>query len=116
METLSVSGSTRQNDKDPPMPDYRDKIRRQRPARALAADHRHSRADAVRLHCESCAASRFEARRCPAQKCFLWPYRPGKDNTSRDPGVVPTVEEYEALAPQLSEEEKERVRRQLRGT
>ena len=41
-----------------------------------------TRGKAIRLFCaECCGWSWAEARRCPAETCPLWPYRPGAIST-----------------------------------
>lgn len=90
-----------------------DDLRGKKPGKAMAADHGNSRSKAIELKCESCAGSLTEAKRCTVQTCFLFPYRPGRGE--RAAGVVPTVDEYQAMLPQLTDEEREAVRRQLAG-
>lgn len=92
---------------------FEDEIRLKKPGKAMAADHGSSRAKAIELKCESCAGSLTEAKKCTVQTCFLFPYRPGRG--ARNEGVVPTVEEYRVFLPELTDEEKEAVRRQLQG-
>lgn len=87
-----------------------DTLRRAKPGKAKRADHDGGRAAAVELNCEVCAGSRRGAVDCQIQRCFLWPYRPGDGVKVRDPGVVPTAEEYAAMLPELSDDERAEVR------
>lgn len=89
-------------------------LREKKPGKAKKADHGNSRSAAIELHCEDCAGSLHEAKTCQIANCFLWPYRPGDDKT-RAPGVVPTVEEYDAMLPDLTDEERAEIRARFVG-
>lgn len=87
-----------------------DALRRAKPGKARRADYEGSRAAAVELNCEICAGSLANAVSCRIQRCLLWPYRPGDGSKVRDAGVVPTVDEYAAMLPALSDEDRAKVR------
>ena len=73
-------------------------IRERKPGKAKQADHKGSRKNAIDLFCEECCGGcRQTAKNCCSQHCFLWPFRPGGDNSKRDAGVVPTEQEYDDL-------------------
>lgn len=90
-----------------------DVLREAKPGKAMRADHENGRAVAIHLNCEVCAGSLAQARDCAIQACFLWPYRPGDGSKERALGVVPTVAEYNALLPPLTDEERAEVRRRF---
>lgn len=92
-----------------------DILRRSKPGKAMRADHENGRAAAIHLNCEVCAGGLGNAKVCQIQACFLWPYRPGDGSKNRDAGIVPTVEEYAAMLPQMSEEDRAEVRRRFVG-
>lgn len=88
-----------------------DVIRRKYPAMGRRMDYENSRAAAIRSFCIQCVGECLaDIATCANQRCSLWPFR-GSGNTVRDPGVVPTLEEYRALAPEPNEAALEGLRR-----
>jgi len=66
-----------------------------RPARALKALWGRSRREAIMAFCEECCGgSRHEARRCPADDCPLWSFRPGSSPRTSPPWATPALRRH----------------------
>lgn len=101
--------------------DFRDELRRKYPAKAQKADHEFSFKEAAQGHCRSCSGGTRESGLCQAYACWIWVVRPGAGKRDdprrvRPVGVVPTVEEYAAMLPQYTDEERAAMTEQMRTT
>ena len=85
---------------------FENQIRLRKPGKAKKVDYGRQPSFAhIELYCEGCIGTFQAAKECPDQVCPLWLLRPGRPHT-RDPGVVPTEAEYDAMMPEVSEEDR----------
>ena len=76
-------------------------LRMKHPSTAFKADYDNSRACAIKLFCKECVGGSPKlVKECQIQSCFLWPYR-GNGETTRSPGVIPSIQEYAKVKPKV---------------
>lgn len=89
-------------------------LRIKKPGKARRADYQNSRAAAIDLKCEDCCGGSLnEAKKCEVYTCFLWPYGPAGKLGERPHGAIPSLEAYNTLLPELTEEQKAECRSQF---